>query len=60
MLSDLSQLQTEDVQQRVANLKEVWQANWSALGEREEAVTAISEAIDEVRVATKSSLAALD
>ena len=59
-LSDLGQLQTEEVQQRVANLKEVWQANWSALGEREEAVTAISKAIDELRVATKASLAALD
>lgn len=60
MLSDLGQLQTEQVQQRVANLKEVWQSNWSALGEREEAVTAISKAIDELRVATKASLAELD
>ena len=31
MLSDLGQLQTEQVQQRVAKLKEVWEANWSAL-----------------------------
>ena len=60
MLSDLGQLQTEQVQQRVAKLKEVWEANWSALGERAEAVKAISEAIDEVRVATKASLSALD
>jgi hypothetical protein len=60
LLKDLSKLMPVAANMRMSNLLRTWEANWASLGQDDAAVTAIDNAIDQLREDLLTVLAELD
>ncbi|MFQ5633741.1 MAG: hypothetical protein ACE5G3_00225 [Gammaproteobacteria bacterium] len=60
VLQDLAKLMPASERMRAAALHETWEANWSGLGSRDEAVEAIDAAIEDLRGDIADVLESLD